>query len=257
MALIVLGVAISAIVANGLLRMYGLRSMPIRYALATTLGYVVFYLLVWIWLAYISRDPEEAGDSSDGDFWTDGVSSTRSGSSRTSSSSPSRPIGGGGRSGGGGASASFGEEPAGETPAPETRSGLLGFFGSEKGSKGRGKSDKDDSRGGGSGGGGPLGPLGALLVFILPLIVIGGVCYYLVSTGPDLLGEIAFQAVLIRAVLGRSVDIGSDTWLHVAFRRTCVPFAIVITVVLIAGWYAESRCPRAATLGEVLRFCGF
>jgi hypothetical protein len=246
MALILVGVATSAVLANSALRAYGLRSMPVRYAVAIALAYAVFFLLVWAWLAYVDRDRGEARDvadpsSSNSGSWSGGGSHRSRGSSTASSS---RPVGGGGRSGGAGATASFGEE---RTDGP----GLAGFFGSGKKSRDRDKS-KSDSRGGG----GPLGALGALLVFVLPLIVIGAVAYYLVSTAPDILGEIAFQAVLVRALLGRSLDPGSPTWLHAAFRRTRVAFAIVLGVVLIAGWYAQHRCPRAATAVEVLRLCG-
>jgi hypothetical protein len=249
MGLILAGVVTSAILANGLLRTLGLRSMPIRYALATTLSYALFFLLVWIWLAYVGRGRRDFVDSSDSGSWIGGSGSARSGGSRTSS--PSRPSGGGGGSGGGGASASFEEAPATASRSPDTSAGLARLFGAGTGSRKGSKSDKDSK------GGGPLGALGALLVFILPLIVIGAVCYYLVSNGPDILGDIALQAILARAVLRRALEGGPTTWPEIAFRRTIVPFAIVLAVVLVAGGYAQHRCPPAATLAEVLRLCGF
>jgi hypothetical protein len=253
MGLIITVVVTSAILANGGLRALGLRSMPIRYALATALSYALFFLLVWIWLAFMgfwrSGSANSSGSRSDGGSWIGGSGSARSGDSRTSS--PSRPSGGGGGSGGGGASASFEEAPATASRSPDTSSGLARLFGAGTGSRERSKSDEDSK------GGGPLGALGALLVFILPLIVIGAVCYYLVSNGPDILGDIALQAILARAVLRRALEGGPTTWPEIAFRRTIVPFAIVLAVVLVAGGYAQHRCPPAATLAEVLRLCGF
>jgi hypothetical protein len=60
---------------------------------------------------------------------------------------------------------------------------------------------------------------------------------------------------LLRTLGLRSMPI--TTWPEIAFRRTIVPFAIVLAVVLVAGGYAQHRCPPAATLAEVLRLCGF
>lgn len=246
MGFMLAGVATAAILANKLLLLLGMQSMPLRYGFAATLSYGVFFLLLRIWLVYVLGGPRESTPSSDDGDRID-VRGSRFLEDWRMPTWQSSVRGGGGRSGGGGASASFGEGTA--ELASEGRSG-----GGSSGGGSRSREDRGKSSGGS---GGPLGLLGALLVFILPLIVIGTVCYYLVSTGPDLLGEIAFQAVLAGALLGRASGVGTDSWLHAAFRRTRIPFAIVLAVVLVAGAYAQYRCPRARTLAEVLWLCGF
>jgi hypothetical protein len=58
MMLILIGVALSGVIANKLLLYFGVTSMPVRYPVAVIFSYAVFFLLIRIWLCYMSEASE-------------------------------------------------------------------------------------------------------------------------------------------------------------------------------------------------------
>lgn len=229
MSLLLSGVIGSGVLANKALYELGLGSFKWRYPISVIASYLGFFILLRLWLIYATRrgsrrSPQSSFDAgSGGNGFTDlGVSG--GGTSSTPSVSFS---GGGGKSGGGGASGSW---------APSGGGG---------------------SSGGGSGGGLNLGDdAGAVLVLIafailLAVILGGGV--YLIFQGPEILGEVLFEAALSTGLIRATRKMHQPGWIGGVVRSTWIPFTLVLLVAAGFGALAEAVCPKAKRMGEVLQ----
>jgi hypothetical protein len=238
-----------------LLLLLGVHSMAWRYALSLLVSYIAFFVGVRLWLAYVGAAPlwggrrsalrDEGSNSTSLDpfNWSGGSSGGSGGTSIR---------GGGGDFGGGGASSSF----AGEARAPELAIGsprlspmpLAGSNGSHSGSTGIGL-DLD------------LGDDGWLVILLLILVAavlasVFGVVLYLVWSGPALLADVAFQAMLAGGLIRSTRNWRDASWETRLLRATWLPFAIVTALAVAMAMVGAHLFPDVHTLGDLLRALG-
>ena len=90
----------------------------------------------------------------------------------------------------------------------------------------------------------------------LPILVIGIVviiaAMLFAFVGPELLVEIAFEAVLAGSLVG-AMRLGREPdWLWTVFRKTVWTFLILILLMMMFGKYAQKHYPEAKTTKEVI-----
>jgi len=228
-------VLLSGVVSSALLLHLGLRSMPWRYVLAVACSYLVFFVLIRIWLLYVSR---AGGGFALGPGSTFGDLGDLGGGFPSWSSSGGtgfRP--GGGSFGGGGASAGF--------DAPSGGGGSEG--------PGRGSS------GGGSGGGGLDLDLDdgwlVLVAFALLLLAVAGTGGYLIYQAPHILGEAALQVALATSLHRAAKRVLGLGWTGSVLWATWIPFAVVMAMAGIFGGIAQHHCPTSSKISEVILGC--
>lgn len=226
-------VLLSGVVASALLLHLGVRSMPWRYMLAVAGSYLVFFVLIRLWLLYVSLagggrslglapnfgDPGDVGSGLPG--WSG------------SGGSAFRP--GGGGFGGGGASAGF--------DAPAGGGGSGGFSSGSSGSGGAGLDlDLDD------------GWL-VLLALALLMLAVGATGGYLIYQAPHILGEAAFQVALATSLHRAAKRVVGFGWTGSVLWATWIPFSVVMVMAGIFGWIAQHHCPTSTKITEVLFGC--
>jgi len=243
MTILVLLVLLAGLLASRGLTQAGVRNMGLRYPIAVLFSYLVFFVLVRIWIAYVcrasrSRESASSSDSSSdlGDLFSGG-----SGGSGGSTSGAGKLVEGGGRFGGGGSSASFADAQASTLQAaavPAPRSG-----GSSSTSSSGFSLDLD--------GDGLL----LLILFVLLASAILGVGVYLVYQGPAILSEAAFQAVLASGLVKTARSSHDPGWMESILKATVLPFLLVLALAGLFGYEAHKRCPQATTIRQVFRQC--
>jgi hypothetical protein len=235
MAAILACVLLSGVVASALLLHLGLRSMPWRYALAVAGSYLVFFVLIRIWLLYVSI---AGGGQSLGPGSTFGNLGDLGGgfpSWSGSGGSGFRP--GGGGFGGGGASASF------DAPGGGGGSVASGSGGSGGRSGGWGLDlDLDD------------GWL-VLVAFALLLLAVAGTGGYLIYQAPHILGEAAFQIALATSLHRAAKRVAGLGWTGSVLGATWIPFSVVMAMAGIFGGVAQHHCPTSSKITEVIFAC--
>jgi hypothetical protein len=256
MSLILAAVSASGVITSKLLLTFGLTSLRTRYLAAVLFSYVVFFLLVRLWLWYVSasipgqRSQESSSDALDlNPFDAIDVAIDAATDGGCVPPSPGPEFGGGGDFGGGGATDHWGDA------APEnfrslnvaTRPGSspsTPVSGSKVASKGGGLGlDLDDAG-------------IVLVVFGLLVLVIFGAGVYLVWEAPVILSEAAFQALLATSLAGTSKRITQPGWVGSVFKATWLPLVIVVAMTVVFGWVAHHYCPEAMKIADVIRGCG-
>ncbi len=251
MTIMLAGVALSGVGINKLLLWIGLRSMPVRYAIAICFAYGIFFLLVRLWLWYVGikthrelgRKSESSGSTIDIPF-PDFSSSAGSGSSSGSTWSGF----GGGDSGGAGASDSWGATPewlSSTDPLPASGGSGLNLSSSS------GIDLPDLDLGGDDG----CLPIVVLLLILAVLFAIFGAAGWLIYQGPSILTEIAFEAALASGLVKAAKSIDRGEWTGSVFKATWIPFAIVLVLSIALGIAAQRLCPQASRIGEVFTLC--
>ena len=234
-AIVAGAVAAGALAGKGLL-FAGLTWMPLRWGLAVLVSYAAFFGLVHLWVLYIRSHHHGGPAGADlGGLDVDVVSWAPP----PGGGGAGAFHGGGGQMGGGGASASF------EGDAIPARGGGGGGGGGGKGSW-LGSLDFDvDGEG--------LVVLICLAVVLLSVVIAGG---YVVYVAPEILSEVAFQAVLAGPLARRGRCLEAEGWTGGVLRRTVAPFLAVLVVAVAAGAVAHWACPAGATVLEKLARCG-
>lgn len=243
MALILVGTALSGLLASKALLEAGVWSMTVRYPLAVLLSYLAFFLFVKIWLWHVSASsPGGRGRAADalldvGDFPT------------SPSSAAEKAIRfGGGRTGGGGAGGTFDAAAnvaaRAATPVPnvpvvadaaaKTASGA----GNAAGEAASGLLDADELLL-------PLILLGALLAAVL------GAGIYLVWEAPSILPEAAFDAALAASLLRGARRIEAPDWTSGILRTTWKPFLWVMAVTVVFALVAGLYFPHARKIADM------
>jgi hypothetical protein len=260
MALILLTVMLSGIVASKLLLLLGLTSLPLRYGLAVLAAYALFIALVKLWLvcvrfAMTGVTPTVRGSSAGASFDVD------PGSGSGGNWFSGFRGGGGGRFGGGGASGSFGSAEPQVAPVSSFSSNTSITSASTGGSGGSGGSSGGSwFRGGGGGFSLDLDDgfiiVVAFAIFVAVVAVAGG---WVIYDAPHMFGEAAFQFFLASGLLRGARALRSEGWAGgwtgVVIRRTVIPLLIVGAVAVGFGHVAQKHCPGAHTVVEVFRAC--
>ncbi|MGE0882293.1 MAG: hypothetical protein AB7P14_02000 [Blastocatellales bacterium] len=265
MTLILSAVCFSGVITSKLLLVLGLRSIAVRYVIAITCAYLLFFLLVRLWLWYIGISPRarnlvnqshnrQSSTTSVADVLSFDVSPGIGGSG-------SSPVGfGGGSSGGAGASDSWDSPLPGNwltsnQTMPSSNSSAFNL-GSSSGSLG--------GNSGGSSGGNwfdlDLGDdgCGAIILLLLLIALVFGVFgagFYLIYQAPAIFAEAAFQAALASGLIKASNKIDAADWRGSVFKATWIPFVIVMILALAFGIAAHRYCPAATKVTEVFSNC--
>ncbi|MES2295960.1 MAG: hypothetical protein V4582_02910 [Pseudomonadota bacterium] len=93
---------------------------------------------------------------------------------------------------------------------------------------------------------------GCLPVLLIGLLVLGGALLFGLL-GPELLIDIAFEALLAGSLVG-AMRIGRDPdWLMMTFRKTILIFLAALVLMLAFGYYAHKHYPDARTTREVFQ----
>jgi len=232
-ALMLVGAFCTGFLVNAALLQVPLHSIVVRWMAALACGYLAWFALMRLWLAYVGVRPFSRSASLDGDGGLGGTWSPSSGGSGGGSGGTFG--GGGGGSGGGGASASF-EGPAGPSGLPTSSPGACRGGGLDLGGF-----DIDD--------GGLLVVLAAIVLVLVAAL--GGVVVYVVHEAPQLLVDVAFGSALAGGFAGTTRRVTSSLdWCESVWRATWKPFvALAISVVACATAFAYAF-PGARTLGE-------
>lgn len=238
MSLILTATALSGLLATKVLLLLNVREMLIRYPLAVVFSYLVFFVLIKIWLWYISFSSNERKGSivektmeAVGDFPVDlSVNLPSSGGGPFSF--------GGGSSGGGGASAGF---DTGGSSILDSSSEIVSSAG-----KGVGNAVGDAASG-------IFDDEGGLVLVVLGLLIaaIFGASLYLIYSAPAVLSEAAFEALMATTLLKATRRIDEPDWMGSVLRATIVPFIIIFLLSLLLAGTIESYWPDAAKLADV------
>ena len=235
-ALMLVGAFSVGFLANVALLHAPVQSIVLRWLVALVCGYLAWFALMRLWLAYVGVRPLGSGATRNLD--ASGAPDAMGWSPGTGRTGGVTFGGGGGRSGGGGASASF-DGPAATSarvPAPPSSSG-----------------------GGGVDLGDALSADDGVLLVVLALIVLalvatlGGVVVYVVHEAPQLLVDVAFGSALASGMAGttRRVTTSLD-WCESVWRATWKPFVTLAIGVLACAAAFTYAFPGARTLGEAL-----
>lgn len=197
-------------------------NLAFRYGVAVIVSFLAFLGFIKLWLFYVGicvarKSNGDWFDAIDLDF--DGVSGGGGGGG----GGPQIETGGGSSFGGGGAGGSWGE--------PAKSSSSSGFSLGDV-------CDGDD--------------LGIVILVALLVLAIAAAAFYVIWAAPAILSEAAFQGVLAAALTRRAHKISHGTWEGSVFRKTAIPFAIVLIFAVALGVYAQKRCPSAMRLREAI-----
>lgn len=198
----------------------GVETLSWRYGLAVAIAYVFFLLLLWLWLR---TGPEDYDGFEDVLIDLADAVPERGGNFK----------GGGGEYSGGGSSGRWEDassEPLVELPELPDMPGVGDL------------ADADEL----------AIPLGILLAVIAVVVTVLVASVSVVYSAPVLFAELLLDGVLAATLYRRLRRLDSRHWLQSAVRRTVVPFAITVLLMMAAGWGMSAYAPNARTLGEVL-----
>ncbi len=240
----------------------GMQSMFWRYTIAIVVAYGAFLLGVRVWLHYVGAgaarkvNHARSMDRADGSLDIPDLSFPSGGT--CGGGSPGGFSGGGGSSGGGGASGSF---DAGAMPQPNplvadslqmpATSGGGGGNSSIFGDVGGKVGDVVGDIGGGDGDG-CLIAFGIMIVIGLFVLAIGG-AFFIISMGPEILIEAAFNALLAGGLIKSGAKVSDPDWIGSVIKATWIPFAIVLVMAWIFAGMADALLPQAQTFDDVWR----
>lgn len=226
MGLILTATTAAGLISSKLLLMAGLTSILVRYPLAVILAYLIFLSIMRMWVAYVLIDlpaRRRVGSS-----WSWG------------SGTVDLPGGGGGGS------------------------GQFAFGGGDSG--GAGASDVWDSGSGiadvPSGGGSSLPSVdlgvdlddGAWILVALAavVLVIFGAGGYLIWVAPQILPDIAFNALLAGCLTGAAKRAETKGWVRSVVWSTWIPLTVVLLVTVGLAVVVHRECPAATKLMQAL-----
>jgi hypothetical protein len=222
------------LIASKLLLIAGLTSVLVRYPLAVLSAYLVFVGLTRLWVAYVLLDVPEpararAGSGVNLDVGNLDIPWSGGGSSGGSSAMEF----GGGDSGGGGASDVWALADSGGSSAPAVSSGGGGggfSFPSLDLSI-----DLDDG-------------IWILLLLAALVLVIFGASAYLIYLAPEILPDIALNALLASCLTGAAKKAEAKGWLRSVFGATWIPLLLILLVTVGLAVAVHTTCPGAPKL---------
>ena len=240
MGAILLTTALSGVLASKVFLVFNVDNFVVRYPLAVLFAYLVFFLCIKLWLAYVSPQKESKSNLSD---WLDIPTPSSSGSG--GGSIPSFR-GGGGEFSGGGASASFDVDAAVATEQisaiSEGTSGIVDGVGDVVGEAAGALGEEG-------------GIIGVVILAVLAAVVatILGGAIYVVSEAPIILSEAAFDGLLAASLVKKARIIDDEDWIGSIFKTTWKPFATTLAVAFIAAFILHAYFPEATKLSDILK----
>jgi hypothetical protein len=221
---------------NLLMLRAGFTMLVVRWVLAYAIGYVVLFIAMRCWLAYVGVRPFTAGGAANvvGDTANNMPIGWPSGGGGGGDAASGAFRGGGGRFGGGGASGSF-----------DGRALAGGHAGTSSGSShGVGLGDIFD--------GDDAGKLLVLIAVIVAVIAaFGGGIVFMIVAAPHLLVDVAFGAAITGGVVPATRRVvTSSSWETSVVAATWKPVAAMLAVLVIAGLVFSHYFPGVPTLGQ-------
>lgn len=242
MALILVATVLCGLLFSKSLLLLGVGDMRVRYPAAVAFSYLSFFLLVRLWLLYVSRNPSRDAEEPRSSILD--AADLLDVPARSGPAGPGPVSFGGGGSGGGGAGGTF-QAFAGPAPQPVEAAAGAAPEGGGKAAETAGEALSS------------LGDLdkAAVVLFLFGLLVAAvlGAGAYLLYEAPDILTEAAFQAALAAGLLRRARGIDLPHWSGSVFRATWIPFAGVMLLSFVFGWVAQSFYPETRTVAELYR----
>lgn len=231
MSLIVLGVVCTGLLASVLLHGVGLHHMGARYFLAVLAGYLAFFILIRVWLVYLTRGahpvPDEALDDAVPDppdlapaSLLTAAPRQRGRRSRDRDSS----------------STDY------NLDIPSTSGGSGGSSGSSGG-------------GGFDGDGEGIAVTIAIVILAAAVLILFGTAVYLIWEAPVILGEAAVEVVLAASLASTARRMDTPGWSGSILKTTWKPVLAVLVLMTIGGTVAHEACPRATRLPDILNNC--
>jgi hypothetical protein len=230
----------SGMLFSKLLLMAGLHSVLFRYPISVLAAYLVFTGLTRLWVTYVLIDVVAGRERS----WF---------SSRSSSSYS-------------------GVDPGADLPLPggSSSGSVVSFGGGDSG--GAGASDLWDASAsqlssapipGGSGGGGFHFPsidldidfddgFWILVVLGLLIVVLAGAGGYLIWAAPQILPDLALNALLASSLAGAAKRAETRGWMVSVLRATCIPLLLILGVTIALAAVVHHHCPGAEKLSTAL-----
>ncbi|MFZ4403328.1 MAG: hypothetical protein ACOYOK_04430 [Pseudobdellovibrionaceae bacterium] len=196
----------------------------IRYGLAVAVSYLVFFFLIYIWLRWHfgARNKPQTSDSFDIPDLTDAPMNI--------DLPEPRWAGGGGQFSGGGASSKWEDgEPAIVSPDKSAMAKVASL------------GDLDE---------------GVVIVLLIAVIIaVSGSAFYVVYQAPEILFEAAFEVFLVADLFRQGKKIQAEGWTYSIFKRTWLPFSVVLLIALTFGFAIKNQCPAATSFGEYRNLC--
>ncbi|MGC4054653.1 MAG: hypothetical protein QM757_37865 [Paludibaculum sp.] len=234
MGLLLVATTSSGVLASKLLLMAGLTSVLVRYPLSVGLAYLVFVGLTRLWVAYVLLDVPSKKQKGGG--WGSGFdvgnvdlpswSGSFGGGNGGGSTSMSF---GGGDSGGGGASDVWGAADSGASSV--TTSGGGGGHGFSFPSLDL-SIDLDDG-------------IWIIVLLALLVLVLFGAGGYLIYAAPQILPDIALNALLASCLTGAAKKAEAKGWLRSVFGATWVPLLLILLTTIGLAVAVHKTCPSA------------
>ena len=253
MFLILVSVVFSGIISDILLLKAGMSSVLLRYPFSVIFSYLAFFVVVRLWLGVIRGGRKVTRNSNS---FTDGwMGSEGSFPSLSSSKSEASGFSGkGGDSGGAGASGSWsGGSQNSFAQANEARAVVLSTTALQSAEVDSGSRASSSSSSSSTGGGGASDDSGivmviALVVAVVSVIVIASV--YLISLGPVILGNAAFQFAMGSGLIRTLKKVEQPDWAGSLFKQSFLPFFIVLVVCVFCAVIFQTNCPGLESLSE-------
>lgn len=239
MSLILLATAASGVLASKLFLFFNMNNFVLRYPLAVFFAYAVFFLCIKLWLIYVS--PAKQKESS---LW-DHVDIPTPSSGGSGGIPPLS--GGGGQFSGGGASGSF--------DVAEGASSSFEMMGETSEGASSALEAVGDAAGEAVGAlGEEAGFIGVIVLAALAalLAAVLGSAVYVISEAPVILSEAAFEGMLAVSLVRKARLIDDEDWIGSIFRTTWIPFAITLSVSLVAALVLHRYFPEASRLSDIL-----
>jgi hypothetical protein len=196
--------------------------------LAIVAAYLVFFLLVRLWLLYVSRQRGDFNFSID-------IPDPGLRQADSCRHVPEAFEGDGGTFGGGGSRGSW----SNSSDQPVAVDGVPGVS--------RGGIDLDFDFG-------EAGAI-AIIVFAAVIAVLFGAGLYLIYEAPAVLSDAAFEMALSAGLLKSLKRMDRANWIGSVFRNTWKPFAVTACFALLFGVLAQHYCPGAHMLKELYDTC--
>lgn len=233
MTLILFGTILSGILFSKICLIAGLDHIIARFILVLIFSYVSFFILMKLWLHYLTEPYRKLSIAEN---LMDAADAVTSMPDFSSADSAPNMAGHGGEFGGAGASGDWADAAC----VTETASTAGDTVAEAAGDAVSGLSDE---------GGIVLIPL------ILLLMVLFGGSAYLIYEAPAIISEAAFELILATALIKKARKIDRPDWIGSVFRATWPAFALTFGITMIAGWVVMAYCPQATKITDVFRFC--
>jgi hypothetical protein len=241
MSFILLGTAIAGLILSKLLLVIGIHNMVIRYIIALVGAYLCFFILMKLWLNYLTSPYRQKRNKENMADLVDVVVNIPD---SLPSGSGSVVTGHGGQFGGGGASGFW--QSSHEIPSHailETTSIVESASDTAVETVGDAASSVAEES--------------VLLLIPLALLLLsifgGGI--YLIYEAPVIISEAAFELILATSLINSAKKIDNPDWVGSVFRSTLPAFIFTLVATIIMGSILMYSCPKATKVIEVVRLC--